>query len=343
MTASQEMIDFLTDLSGDKAAKQLSYRLAREKKKKLVAEIDGMLTDDERDKLANAVNISTTDARTGESIPLVSDRGHRHEVETRQIGKTTGFTNAEVLELGKTLGRVLEMARKLKKDGMSAQEIADELFTPLMRQKLIPEGQIPDEFSETAKLLRETFKAYRETLKEASQECASVRVETAVKLHGATGSKLDQVLALKDTVMQFGSDTVSKTAGRVLEEDGPGGHSGRTGTRAGTGDEGDRGGESLHRTGQDGRRVPERRTCRVAGETARPDRGRLRWLGKDEDHRQGRRDGRRQRLGPWNQDGPGRHGGREGRARTATGRRPRKRTKPPRSSSARLTRPSRRR
>ena len=48
--------------------------------------------------------------------------------------------------------------------------IEQEVFTPLVREKILPETFVPDAYSEVQKLLNATFANYRQTLKESLQE-----------------------------------------------------------------------------------------------------------------------------------------------------------------------------
>ncbi|MBL8797295.1 MAG: hypothetical protein JNM56_25560 [Planctomycetia bacterium] len=156
-----------------------------ERRAKLKQTVLAKLSGDMRDiagQLYQDMNLRVTDGAKSQKVLDYKGRDQTQEFDLDEMQE--GFTLENDEDLAKHLeaGRIISgMARqlevqvpKLGPDGQELdeteplfdpKEIAEELYRPLVRQGLMAETFVPDEFSQTQEMLKGSFKAYGERLK----------------------------------------------------------------------------------------------------------------------------------------------------------------------------------
>jgi hypothetical protein len=199
MNAEQKK--FLDELAGASAGrKKLDQKL--EKKNEALEETLETLTDKDKEELRDAMNFYAVDAKGNKTYAL-DERGQEYALDTEAANRKGQQVGPKMLDAArKQFDKIIKMVEKLRaaktEDGeplFDANDIADEIFTPLVREGILPENLVTDQYSEVQKLLGASFKGYKETLEEARQDQEKAKAKTEADYHGA-GSKMDQLKAL---------------------------------------------------------------------------------------------------------------------------------------------------
>lgn len=134
------------------------------------------------DRLYQDMNLQVTDGAKSQRVLDYRDRDQTAEFDLDEMQEGFALENDEDLAKHLEAGRIITgLARQLETpvdeigpDGQPTgrqaplfdrKEVAEELYRPLVRQGLLAETFVPDDFSQTKELLRGSFQAYAERLK----------------------------------------------------------------------------------------------------------------------------------------------------------------------------------
>ncbi len=153
---------------------------------------------EDRDALRELLDFSIkTKGKFGQDKILKSHaQNQRKGIETEDSKHYQSIEKGDLQFAGTAMKKILELRdtllKKLGPDGkplFTKEEIADELFTPLVREGILPETLVPDEYSETAKMLNEVFKDYRKFVETKKEDRDEKEVKTDFEASGGSGTK----------------------------------------------------------------------------------------------------------------------------------------------------------
>lgn len=190
---------WLTDFSNQQATKQ-QFDKERALKKAVITRIVALI-DSKKDELREKLTF-----KVGDRMSLDVDGSQMTEADLTEYTPEQKAALAEVEDFIQVLTRMMEepIVDRPNKSGVlepdrlfTDQEISDELFTPLVRARLMPETLVPAIYSETAKLLEGSNKAYMEDLEEYTRETEDEEDDlVSTGLHGvSTLASIGQKLA----------------------------------------------------------------------------------------------------------------------------------------------------
>ncbi len=184
---------FLNQLVGTKE-KQADYEMAEAKKKLAFEEMLHMLTPEVKMMIAEGMKFSVVDKKGKKKEKSFSEDGQEYAIDTfGSTKKGHGLSSDDHDKVYKAMGKIVEITRKAidkvlaikNSDGTPVYDIGSndaaisqkaqedvrtlielEVFSPLVREKLLPETFVLDDYSEVQKLLDNTFKQYGATTKE---------------------------------------------------------------------------------------------------------------------------------------------------------------------------------
>lgn len=161
--------------------------------------------------------------RNGEEKSSFDARGSEHEVDTFGASREGLLIRKDQYkQVHDAMTRLLAITRKALDARDAAgqpvlrtrQDVMDEVFTPLVREGVLPENFVPDDYSEVKRLLTETFKGYRDRLREEQEDKALAREKATMDSHGA-GSALDRITGTVAVLKNLGGDLLDE----VMSED----------------------------------------------------------------------------------------------------------------------------
>ncbi len=141
---------------------------------------------------------------------MFSSRGQEFAIDTfGATKKKRGLSEEDMHQVGMAMKEIVEMTRMaidMKDDDgtplfKSVDELEREIFTPLVREGILPENFVLDQYSEVQKLLNSAFKSYKEQNVEAREDQLKKESKSAANRYGA-GSGLDR---FKDTMKHLAS------------------------------------------------------------------------------------------------------------------------------------------
>ncbi len=221
MPISDEMIAFIGQVTG-KAEDAKKYEAQLQDKNQAISEIvEGGLEGNERDSLRTAMNF-VMKTKKGKDIQSISPEGQEHEIDSGDTSQLQGLDKNLQPLIQKAMDKIVQMKNDLKsrkgKDGQplfTDAEIADELFTRLHREGLMPENLIIDEYSVTAKLLGESMKRYKAMLDEIRLEKEKAKAKQRIDVHGA-GNKRDMLKAAIGELTDIKDSALDATTGKLF-------------------------------------------------------------------------------------------------------------------------------
>ena len=206
-----EVNKFLTDLIGA-SAKKVDFEAIENAKRSIVEEVRNQLTPEAKEKLRQDLTFRVVDSE-GKQKEKSFDDQQEHAVDTfgsvkrghgiskedeprvrKAMEVIVGHTRKAIdrltaLKLPEDKNKPVEQQRPVydltKKEARAKFEtfIELEVFTPLVREKILPETLVPDAYSEVQKLLNSTFEKYRGTLQEKLEEEREKDAEALSKVH----------------------------------------------------------------------------------------------------------------------------------------------------------------
>ncbi len=96
------------------------------------------------------------------------------------------------------------------------QEIMDEVFTPLVRERILPENLVVDKYSEVHRLLKNTINNYKKTLEDSRQSKIEKVAKSDSGLAGSRGH-LDRIKAIGEKASQLKGRIVDKLGKENIE------------------------------------------------------------------------------------------------------------------------------
>lgn len=220
MATAQEQVGFVIELAGE--GNLMEKALARSAlRAKTLEECVGAGFDGERDELRAAMTFSVKSKDGKREIKSMDERGQRKSIETEDTKQYQSFDPEDLKRMGQAYKRVLEVCAKMKaaKDEagnpmFKAEEIVTELFTPLVREGLMPDNLLKDENSEVARMLREVYKSYREMLRQQKEEAKLARAKLENEFLGG-GGKVARLKSLGGKVNASIDSQLSTVASKV--------------------------------------------------------------------------------------------------------------------------------
>jgi hypothetical protein len=199
--------DFLGALAGTAEAKEQFEALENEKRS-AIESMREAFSPELKKELREAMNFQLVDAK-GEKQEKSIDESQENAMDTfgsvrkghgissedwpkvnKAFEKITELTNAAIKRL-ENLKRpddknkpVYDLTTKKGREEFGAV-IETEVFTPLVREKILPETLVKNAYSEVHKLLKATFKNYKLTLKETEEERLKEDAEALGEVHSS--------------------------------------------------------------------------------------------------------------------------------------------------------------
>lgn len=173
MTLSEPQALWIKDFTGRAAAKQ-SFDNEVALKQAIIKEVREKIAK-EKIKLQEAITFEA-----GGRTTLDQDGSQRTEADSTEYGKAK-LTWEQMMKVNNVAKLMQFLQDKMEtptikrpnRNGVlvdeplfNEREIADELFSPLVRERLLPETLVPSLYSETARMIEGSDKAYREDLEE---------------------------------------------------------------------------------------------------------------------------------------------------------------------------------
>lgn len=199
MTLSEEQVLWINGFTGLVAARQ-SFENEIARKQAVIKEVRRLI-DKEKVKLQEAITF-----KAGGRTTLDQEGSQRTEADSTEYGQAE-LTWEQMIKVNnvarfmESLQDKMESPTIQRPDGsgvlveqplFSEQEIADELYSPLVRERLLPETLVPSQYSETAKMIEGSNEAYREDLEEYTKNL--IEEEESLAASGLNGlSKLSEI------------------------------------------------------------------------------------------------------------------------------------------------------
>lgn len=194
MKIEKEHKEFLDALLGASEGRKKSQEL-EEKKSGTLDKTLKSLTDADKEEMRKAMHFFAVDAKGNKTLAM-DERGQEYALDTEAANRKVLVVDPKTLKVVREqFDKIIKMVEELRKEGFEAGEIADEIFTPLVREGILPENLVTDQYSEVQKLLGASFKGYKETLEDARKDELKAKAKTQSDYHGA-GSKVDMVKGL---------------------------------------------------------------------------------------------------------------------------------------------------
>jgi len=239
--AAQRLDVFVSKLVGLEQAKK-NYEKIENAKRTALDEAMTSLTPEMKESIREGMTFQLVDEKGEKKEKSFDERGQEYAVDTFGATKRGhALSKSDQPKVQKAMNEIVKLTRKaidkvkdLKKpDGtrvypfdsedratrLKAQDefatlIELEVFTPLVREGLIPETFVLDDFSEVQKLLTATFNSYRESTEEARKEEERERSDLRGKRIGQGGA-LDMLAGIGGKVDQMKDKMVGQVMNRL--------------------------------------------------------------------------------------------------------------------------------
>lgn len=217
-TTLKQKAQFVTELAGkaDAFAKALDAREARNRK---LDELVGSGLDADRDQLRKDMTFSVQRKDGKGEVQSMDERGQRQSIESEDArSKYDSLDPKTATRVTKALEKILAIKQKMidAKDAngepmFTQQDVIRELFTPLVREGLIPENLVVDGDSAVAQALREIVASYKQMLKDEDAKKKLAAGKSEADINNA-GTKMDRVRALGTKASNFAEAQVGALA-----------------------------------------------------------------------------------------------------------------------------------
>ncbi len=147
------------------AGTDIEFKVQQGKREQQLAQIH-LEIDKQRQEMRNSMTFAviTKDGKVQYSMTETSEQ--IDELEYEELGETSGLSRIDEDQVSTLAGKLLQMQMQMEMAGFTKEEITEELYFPLVREKLMPETLVPDEYSKTLEMLTETNKLYKEDMKD---------------------------------------------------------------------------------------------------------------------------------------------------------------------------------
>lgn len=217
-TTLKQKAEFVTTLAGnaDAFGKSLDAREARNRK---LDELVGSGLDAERDQLRQDMTFSVKTKDGKGEVHSMDERGQRKSIETEDArSKYDSLDPKTATRVTKALEKILAIKQKMidakdenGKPMFSQKDVIHELFTPLVREGLIPENLVVQGDSAVAQALREIVASYKQMLKDEDAKKKLAAGKSEADYHNA-GTKMDRMRALGTKASNFAEAQVGALA-----------------------------------------------------------------------------------------------------------------------------------
>jgi hypothetical protein len=242
MQANQ--LQFITLLSGDKLQQDMAADTQRSQDRRgAFDQALSAFTDEKKAELREAMKVRAVDKSGKKHESSFSDKGQEEALDTfKATRKGRGLAAKDMQKVGGALKTISEAAQSILSaktsdgkplfDTQAEFELAltQELFTPLMREGVLPENFIINKYSEVQQLLDASFRSYKKRLTGERDDKEKKEADEAVKRSGAgdgilgsqrleqVASKLKRLAATPDRVLNAAQEKVgmSNTTRRRL-------------------------------------------------------------------------------------------------------------------------------
>jgi len=215
-----EQLKFINDVVGIQADLEQFTQAETEKRAAFDQAMAGLNGQKDRIREAMQVRLVDKDGKQGKSS--FSKDGQEHALDTfKATRKGQGLTKEDMKKVGEAMRPIAEAARAILetkgRDGKPLYKskkafeaaLTQELFTPLVREGVLPENFVIDQYSEVQQLLDETFAAYKKTNEDERDEREESRARDKGQYYGA-GSGTDKVSARFKALSQLPTKAMEK-------------------------------------------------------------------------------------------------------------------------------------
>jgi hypothetical protein len=185
MTMEQTEKTYLAELA--KAARvRLTFEDRQEKQEKLLDKARAAI-DAERDAIRDDLTFFVI--QNGKKVYSMTETSQQtDEFELDEAGLTSGLTEEQRPKVLQRMEKIMQLQRELQQSGLfDDEEITEEFYGPLVREKLVPETLVDKRFSKTQKMLDATNELYRTALKDLKPEDEEGKFATGKRVVGALG------------------------------------------------------------------------------------------------------------------------------------------------------------
>ena len=196
-----KQLKFISELTGIES--QLAAYADRETDRRAAFELAMSGLDGLKDEIRENMKVRLVDAKGKKGRKALSGKGQEHDLDTfKATRKGQGLSAGDMKKVGMALKPIATAAQQLletkTRDGkplFETQEeferaLTEELFTPLVREGVLPENFVLDQYSEVQQLLDATFKKYKETNTALRDDQEKSHAKAKGKYHGSgTGAE----------------------------------------------------------------------------------------------------------------------------------------------------------
>ena len=236
MDASQAQ-EFLADLVGAGATKE-AFETVENEKRAIVENAFDSLSLDDKNAIREGMTFRLVSKRGWKQEKSFNKDGQEHAIDTfGSVKKGHGLSSKDQPKVQKAMDSLVKLTRPVidklkdmkKPDGTPVYDLGSddketrekakkaftayieyEVFTPLVREGLIPETFVLNDFSEVQKLLDNTFKSYTATTEEARSDKEQAEGKMESDFHGASGA-IAQLKGTAAKASQLKDHLVDKT------------------------------------------------------------------------------------------------------------------------------------
>jgi hypothetical protein len=192
-------VEFLDRLSQAQGLGKL-FREREAKRRRLVDETIGGLSDDDKAEIRKAmsIEINTKDGKQ----QLMHKDGQQKSFEMDEANRIVDLDQQTVTKIQKAFSKIVGMKEKLAsavdesgKPLFKASDIVNEIWQPLVREGLIPDTIVSNKNSKTYQYLKAAFESYQDAMKEAREEerDKDAKVDVNARGGGTAGDRLSGI------------------------------------------------------------------------------------------------------------------------------------------------------
>jgi len=227
MAASfHDKVDFVGTLARKKSALDETLEDNKLRAEFLEKEVGGGL-DGYRDELRQAMTFSVQLKDGSGTVQSMDEKGQRESIESGDVRDRYKALDPETLKsVAKALKVVIDKSERMAAEKsprwtqdkpvmlFTATQIIEQLFTPLIREGLMPDNLAPDDKSPTAQMLNAVFRSYQEMLQRQKEEREQQLSQADTNYHNA-GTRTERLQSLGLKVSAYAEGQLSVVAKRV--------------------------------------------------------------------------------------------------------------------------------
>ncbi len=248
MTKEADQIkQFLSEFVGAGKAKE-EFDKTENKKRLILEEVAGSLKPEDKERIRAGMQFTLVDSEGKKQTKSFSEDGQEYAVDTfGALKKGHKLSEKDAPKVQAAMDQIVKLTRKAidalirlknsdgtpvydvvineddseptikrkKKNQVDFSNLIEiEVFSPLVREGLIPENFVLDDFSEVQKLLNATFHSYKETTEEARKEQEERAAKREKDYHGG-GGKIDMIKGLLGKADQLKEQVLGKIQNKI--------------------------------------------------------------------------------------------------------------------------------